>query len=448
MSPAHFARRVDDLQPSSIRKMMMIAKRLISEGKTVYELNIGQPDIPCIPVFPEALAVRGRDRQINYSAYVGETFLRETYARYLNHHFDQRGVQHLIVDTDNVLVTCGASHALTNTFLAICDPGDEVLCIEPFFPPYSGFLAIADGVLRTIPTYAEQGFALPSLEEMERYVTPKTRAILFNSPSNPSGKIFSREEITRLARLALKFDIFLIADEVYREMVLGDREAFSILQVELEPAEMERLKHRVIVIDSASKSFSLCGARIGFVISRPEIIQKVALVNAHTVACVSDILQYGVAVAYDHVFANPSYFTEMRKTYRDRLEAAMEAVHEYLPWALVPKPDGAFYVMIQYPEFDDITDYCMFMLEKFNLGNETVAVTPAASFYQSPGRGRNEMRLALVVSPEKIRRSIYIMSEAYKAYKVYLENQGKPALSQGGHRLSGRDSASTTDINF
>ncbi|MBF0502642.1 MAG: aminotransferase class I/II-fold pyridoxal phosphate-dependent enzyme [Candidatus Riflebacteria bacterium] len=439
MSPAHFARRAEKLQPSSIRKMMIIAKRLISEGRTVFELNIGQPDVPCIPVFLDAIAARGREGRLNYAPFIGENCLRQAYARYLNDHFDRRGAQHLVVDSENVLVTCGASHALTSTFLSICDPGDEILCVEPFFPPYTGFLGIADGVLRSIPTYAEQGFALPTIEEMERYITPKTRALLFTSPSNPSGKILSPQEVTRLARLALKFDIFLIADEVYREMVLGDREAFSILQVDLEPAEMERLKHRIIVIDSASKAFSLCGARIGFVISRPEIIQKISLVNAHTVACVSDILQHGVAVAYEHVIKNPSFFTELRRTYRERLEAAMEAIHKYLPWAIVPRPDGAFYVMIQFPEIEDITEYCLFMLEKFNVDNETVAVTPAASFYLSPGRGRNEMRLALVVSPEKIKRSIFIMAEAYKAYKAYLKEQGKDIVAQNSRRLSNND---------
>ncbi len=428
MNPSRFAQRVDNMVPSSIRQMMAIAKRLISEGKTVYELNIGQPDVACIPVFPEAISGKAREGHLNYSPYIGETYLRQTYARYLNHHFDRRRENHLVVDTENVLITVGASQALTNTFLAVCDPGDEVLVIEPFFPPYIGFLATSGGVMRSVPTFAEKGFELPPAEEIEKHITPRTKAILFNSPGNPSGKIFSRDEVTRLARLALKHDLFLISDEVYREMILGNNESFSVLQLELSPEEMERIKHHIIMIDSASKAFSLCGARIGFVVARPEIIDRIARVEAHTVASVSDLLQYGVAAAYDFAFSNPTYFEELRRTYRERLDAAMAAIEEYMPFVIAPRPDGAFYLMVQFPDLDDTKDYCLFMLERFNLANETVCLTPASSFYLTQGRGKNEVRLALVVEPEKIRRSILIMSEAYKAYQLYRNNRSRPLL--------------------
>ena len=428
MNQSRFAQRVDNMVPSSIRQMMAIAKRLISEGKTVYELNIGQPDVACISVFPEAISAKAREGHLNYSPFIGETYLRQTYARYLNHHFDGRKVNHLVVDTENVLVTVGASHALTNTFLAICNPGDEILVIEPFFSPYVGFLAVSGGVMRSVPTFAEQNFVLPSAEEIEKRITPRTKAILFNSPNNPSGKILTRDEVTCLARVALKHDLFLIADEVYREMVLGDQENFSVLQLELEPEEMERIKQHIIMIDSASKTFALCGARIGFIVARPEIIEKISRVTAHTVASVSDLLQYGVAAAYDYAFSHPEFFQELRRTYRDRLEAAMDAIQSYMPHVIAPRPDGAFYLMIQFPEIEDIKDYCHFMLERFNLANETVCVTPASSFYLTPGRGRNEIRLALVVEPEKIRRSILIMSEAYKAYQLYRSNKSRPLL--------------------
>lgn len=431
MENHRFSERVENLKPSSIRTMMAIAKRLISEGRTVYELNIGQPDIPCIGSFLEGLERKGRTGQINYSPFIGEHFLRETYARYLNHYFDRREESHLVVDTENILVTDGASQALTNTFLTLCNPGDEVLCVEPFFSPYKGFLAISGGVLRTFPTFAEKDFVLPPDEFIERHITPRTRAILFNSPCNPSGKIFTEEEVTRLARLALKHDLYLISDEVYREMILGDHEAFSVLQVKLEADEMERFKHRVITIDSASKSFSLCGARIGFVIARPEIIEKVAFVNAHTVASVSDLLQFAVASAYDTVLSNCRYFIELRQTYRERLEVAMEAIHEFFPGIIAPRPAGAFYLMLQFPDLEDVNDYALYLLEKFNLTNETVAVTPARSFYQTDGRGANEIRLALVVPPDKIRRSIFIMAEAYKSFLHHVGHQTKPSLSSG-----------------
>ncbi len=424
-----YAERVKHLAPSPIRKMMAIAKELVAHGKIVYELNIGQPDVECIPEFAEAINRKAQTGQINYSPYIGEKYLRETFARYLNHYFDRRGVPHLVVDTDNILVTMGASHALNNTFLAICNPGDEILTIEPFFSPYMGFLAVAGGVLKTIPTTAEQGFALPSEEEIEKLITPKTKAILVNSPNNPSGKIFTKVEMERLARVCVKNDIFLISDEVYREMILGDEEAFSVLQIDLENDELnEKLKNLMIVVDSASKSFSLCGVRIGFVIGRKPIVDRIALVNAHTVACVSDLLQYGVAGAYDAVLARPDYLESLRQTYRERLDATMEAIKEYLPHVVAPRPNGAFYVMVKFPEFEDVTEFCHFMLEKFNMGGETVAVTPAGSFYLHSGHGRNEIRMALVVPPEKMRRSILIISEALKAFKCFKANQVRPML--------------------
>lgn len=429
MNEERYAQRVKHLAPSPIRKMMAIAKDLVAEGKTVYELNIGQPDIECIPEFARAINKKALTGQINYSPYIGEKYLRETFARYLNQYFDRRSVAHLVVDTENIMVAVGASHALSNTFLAICNPGDEILVIEPFFSPYIGFLAISGGVLKSVPTRAEDNFALPSDEEIEKHITPKTRAILFNSPNNPSGKIFTYEEVERLARVALKHDLFIIGDEVYREMILGNNEAVSLLQIDLKNEEdNEKLKNSMIVIDSASKSFSLCGVRIGFVVAKASILEKIALVNAHSVACVSDILQFGVAGAYDAVLSQPDYLEKLRETYRERLEAAMKAIDDYLPEVVAPRPEGAFYLMIKFPQFDDISEFCYFMLEKFNLGGETVAVTPAHAFYLDPQRGRNEIRVALVVSPEKIRKSFRIMAEALKAYRIFKGNQTRPCL--------------------
>lgn len=429
MTEKQYADRVQYLAPSPIRKMMAIAKELLAEGKTVYELNIGQPDIDCVPQFIKSIQEKAETAQINYSPFIGEKYLRETFARYLNHYFDSRNLHHLQVETENVLVTVGASHALCSTFLAICNPSDEILTIEPFFAPYRGFLAVSGGVLKSVPTKAENRFALPPDEEIEKHINSKTKAILFNSPNNPSGKIFTREETLRLVKICLKHNIFLIADEVYREMLIGSSQAYSLLQVELESEEEnEKFKNLLIVIDSASKSFSLCGLRIGFVVAKPEIIQKISLVVAHNVACVSDILQYGVAGAYDSIMSNSSYLEQLRKTYTERLDATMEAIKEYLPDVVAPRPEGAFYVMIKFPQLKDVTEYCHFMLEKFNIAGETVAVTPAQTFYMSPGCGANEIRIALVVNPEKMRRAVRIMAEALKAYIIFKSNKTRPTL--------------------
>lgn len=429
MSEGKFAERVQYLSPSPIRKMMAIAKELQAEGKTVYELNIGQPDVDCIPEFVSAICKKASTGQVNYAPFIGENYLRETFARYLNHYFDSRGLNHLTVDTKNILVTVGASHALSNIFLTICEPDDEILTIEPFFSPYHGFLAISGGKLKSVPTSAEDGFALPSDEEIEKHITPKTRAILFNSPNNPSGRIFTEEETRRLAKICIKHNIFLIADEVYREMILGETQPYSLLQLDFEDhEENEKFKNLIIVVDSASKSFSLCGVRIGFVVATSEIITKVSLVNAHSVACVSDLLQAGVAAAYDAVMDKSTYLDNLRNTYRERLDATMKAIKEFLPQVVAPRPDGAFYVMIKFPELAETEEFSLYMLEKFNLGGETVAVTPARAFYQRPGAGANEIRIALVVSPEKMRKSIKIMAEALKAYKLFKSNQDKRFL--------------------
>ena len=419
-----FAERSKLLKPSSIRQMMAIAKELLAQGKTVYELNIGQPDIPCIPEFVEGVARKADSRQINYSPYNGEKYLRETYARYLNNYFDRRGEGHFVIDTENVLICAGASHCLSNIFLTICNPGDEVITFEPFFSPYQGFLAIAGGVLKAIPTEAENDFAIPSAEVIESYITPKTKAILINTPNNPSGKIMTREELERIARICVEHDIYLISDEVYREMIIGDEEAVSILQIDLQDEYLnDKLTSRMIMVDSASKTFSLCGVRIGFIVSLQPIVDTLALVNAHTVACISDIMQYGVASAYDAVLWRPEYIEEFRRTYRDRLEATMDAIEKYLPDCIVSRPKGAFYVMVKFPELEDVTDFCHYTLEKFNMGGETVAMTPAKGFYLDPKRGKNEVRLALVVDPAKMCRSIQIISQSLKAYKRHIANQ-------------------------
>ncbi|MBR4571595.1 MAG: aminotransferase class I/II-fold pyridoxal phosphate-dependent enzyme, partial [Candidatus Riflebacteria bacterium] len=203
-----YAERSKLLKPSSIRQMMAIAKELLAQGKTVYELNIGQPDIPCIPEFVDGIIRKVESRQINYTPYNGETYLRETYARYLNSYFDRRGVDHLVIDTENILVCAGASHCLSNIFLTICNPGDEVITFDPFFSPYQGFLAIAGGVLKSIPTQAENNFAIPDNDVIESYITDKTKAILINTPNNPSGRIMSYDELERLARICVEHDIY------------------------------------------------------------------------------------------------------------------------------------------------------------------------------------------------------------------------------------------------
>ncbi len=421
MFEGKFADRMDFLQPSPIRKITAIVSDVRAEGKKVYALNIGQPDVAAIPAFGEAVARKAtEDPQVSYTAFIGEKYLRETYARYLNNYFERKNVSHFHIDTHNVAVTVGASHGLTCVFLALFNPGDEVLVFEPFFSAYRGFVVPSGAKLKAIPTKAEESFALPPEEVIEKYITPKTRGILVNSPCNPCGTVRTAEEMDMLARICVKHNLYFISDEVYREMVMGDEEVTCVFEVDLKNDEdNEALKNLMICVDSASKSFSLCGARIGFVVSKKEITDKVSHVVSNTVACISDTLQYGVAAAYDEVLRDPSYLKKIRAVYRERRDATMAAIKEYLPNAVAPVPEGAFYVVVKFPEFEDISEYAMYMLTKFNLGGETVAITPAAGFYMTEGAGKNEMRIALVLEPEEMRRSIQIMAEALESYKEY-----------------------------
>ena len=239
--------------------------------KYVYELNIGQPDIPFIPDFGTAITEKIKEGHTSYTPYIGVKYLRETYARYLNHYFDKRGVYHLVLDTDNIHVTNSGAHAICCTFMTICNPGDEVLAVEPFFSPYKSFLAVSGGILKPIPTHAENDYALPEANEIEKLITKKTRAIIVNSPNNPSGKIYSYEEMERLARICVKHDLYFISDEVYREMYLTDEPPTSVFQIDLKDEELnQKLMNRIICIDSCSKTFSLCGIRVGFAISKKQ----------------------------------------------------------------------------------------------------------------------------------------------------------------------------------
>ncbi|MBF0409305.1 MAG: aminotransferase class I/II-fold pyridoxal phosphate-dependent enzyme [Candidatus Riflebacteria bacterium] len=426
MCALHFSQRVSEFRPSSIRKMSAISIQQKKLGKTVYELNIGQPDISGIPAFGKYLSELCSQNYYSYSPYIGEATLRENYAKYLNFYFDRTSSPHLTIDSDNVTITVGAVQALCNTFLALCNPGDEILCVEPFFPVYATSIAVSGGVLRTIPTYAEQNFALPEFEELERYINPKTRAILLNNPNNPSGKIFSKDEVMRLVKLSLKYDIFLISDEVYREMYLAGKQPFSVLQADLSREEMDRFIHRLIVIDSASKTFALTGTRLGIVVARPEIIEKISLVTFNTVGSVSDVMQKSLARTYEFATSNTKFFDEMRKVYAERLEVAMNEISNFSS-VFVPKPEGAFYLILKFPELEDVTEFALFMLQEFSKNNETVAMTPAADFYLTPGRGKNEIRLALVVDCEKTRKSMGLIKEGYAAYmqKLKTQNHGK-----------------------
>lgn len=411
------ANKVNALKPSAILSLIPVAKEVSDKGIKIHPLFIGVPGIECMPSFIKGLEEKVETRMSNYSPVQGELELRKSYSNYINNYFDKRGVKHLEVTPENVLVQVGGSNALLNILLAICNPGDEVLTIEPFFSQYAGHAAVAEATVKAIPTRIENNFALPSQEEIENYISPKTKVLIINSPNNPSGKIYRKEDLTFLAKICLKHNLYFLSDEVYREMILGDNEADSLLQIDLGDEKLnEEFQDRLIIVDSVSKIFSLCGARVGFVIARPYLLKAIANISSYNCAAVNDAVQIGVAKAYDEIVKDRSFINNFRKLYKKRLDAALEAFQKYLPNAIVSKPDGAFYLSIKFPEVDDPLKFALFTLGEFQYENETVAITASTDFYQNPERAKGQFRLALVVPPEEMKRSIEILSYALKAY--------------------------------
>lgn len=411
------AKRINLLHPSPILSMIPIAQEVAAKGIRIHPLFIGQPGIKCMPDFVKGLAEKAETRMSNYSSIQGELKLRQSYANYINHYFDHRGAKHYEVTPDNVLVQVGGSNAVANALLAICDPDDEVLTIEPYFAQYNGQSGVAGAIVKAVPTTIESNFALPSQEVIESYITPRTKVLVINSPNNPSGKIYSMEELKLLAKICLKHGLYFMSDEVYREMIMGDNEAVSLLQLDLGNEGLnEEFQSRLIVIDSVSKVFSLCGARVGFVVARPYLLDAIASVSAYNCAAVSDALQIGVARAYDEIIKDRSFINGYRKMYRERRDAAIEAIEKYMPDAVVSKPEGAFYLTLKVNGIEDPMDFALYTLGEFTYEKETVAVTAASDFYQDPARGKGQLRLALVVPPEEMIRSIEILSYAVKAY--------------------------------
>ena len=382
---------------SPIRKLVPYAEKAEKNGVKIFHLNIGQPDIKTPQVALDA--VKNNTIEIlSYSTSNGSEAYRQKLAKYYNNN-------NISVDKDDILVTTGASEALLFTIACITDPHDEIIIPEPFYANYNSF-AIAEGVnVIPITSTIENEFALPKISEFEKVITSKTKAILICNPGNPTGVVYSKDDIQQLKELAIKHDLFLIADEVYREFVYDGEKHYSILSE-------NGIDDHAIMIDSISKRFSMCGARIGCIVSKNKDLLFTIMKMAQSRLSPPTYAQIAAEAALD---TPESYFDEVVAEYTQRRNVLFKALHD-IEGVTVFKPKGAFYCIASLP-VEDTDEFAQWMLESFNDNNETVMVAPASGFYTTKSLGKNQIRIAYVLNQKDLIRSVEILKKALESYK-------------------------------
>ena len=388
--------KVEAMQFSPIRKFNPIAQKAKDAGKKVYHLNIGQPDVETPACFMEAIR-NYENKVIAYAESGGITDLQDAVSDY----FKTYGMN---IGRENMIVTTGGSEALNMTFLSILNEGDEVLIPEPFYTNYHTFATSAGGKVVPITTKAEEGYHYAKREQIEPLITEKTRAICCINPGNPTGTVLTMDEMRLIGEIAKEHDLWIIADEVYREFAYDGRQAVSFGQI-------PEIEDRVIIIDSVSKRFSACGARIGFLISKNTDLINNVMKIAQGRLCVSTVDQVGAAA----LFRLPaSYYDEVKAEYCGRRDVVYEELMK-IPGVVCQKPGGAFYMTAKLP-VDSVEDFLMFLLTEFDDNGETVMFAPAEGFYATPGLGKDEMRIAYVLKKEDMRRGGELIRLGIEAY--------------------------------
>ena len=384
------------LPESPIRKLVPFADAAKAAGKHVFHLNIGQPDIKTPAAFLDAVK-HSNIEVLEYSPSAGHLGLRQAIADY----YARCGPQ---ITPDNVLVTTGASEALNFVFNAILDPGDEVVVMEPFYANYLSFCLQNLGKIVPVTTNVEDNFALPPVEAFEEKISDRTRAIIVCNPSNPTGVTYSAETLEKLRGLVEKHNLFLIVDEVYREFVYTDPSPPSAL-------ELEGLDEHVIVIDSTSKRFSACGARIGCLVTRNREVLKATLAMAQARLSPPTFGQIGAEAVFG---IDAKYYKEIEDEYRGRRDLLKWSLSK-IEGVVCPEIDGAFYAMVRIP-VDDSEKFCRWMLESFDHDGNTVMMAPGAGFYATPGLGRDEVRIAYVLNNADLAKAMQCLEAGLKAY--------------------------------
>lgn len=389
-----------EMPASPIRRLASHADDAKRRGVRVYHLNIGQPDIPTPPEMLDAVRAF-RDPILAYGPSGGLPETRAAMADYLS------GLGTPVAPSQ-VLVTNGGSEAVLFAMLAVCDPGDDLIVFEPFYTNYAGFARMAGARLTPIRTHPEDGYRPPPIEEIERAITPLTRAVLFCSPANPTGTVLRRDEVRALVDLAVRRDLFVIADEVYREFVYDGTRHTGVLDVAADANALDR----VILVDSISKRFSACGARIGFLVAHNQDVLDACLRFGQARLCPPTVDQYAAAAGYRVV---SRYVPPMIAEYQRRRDLVMEGLAR-ISGASCARPEGAFYVMPRLP-VDDADAFATFLLREFQHEGRTVMVAPGDGFYAAQGAGNDEVRIAYVLNEDDLVAAMDLLWRGVEAYR-------------------------------
>jgi aspartate aminotransferase len=391
--------RLRQTPASPIRKLVPYAQAAKAEGVHVYHFNIGDPDIKTPDVMLEVLRTWEKN-PIGYSLSQGEPVFLEALKIYFH------SLGHTFIDIPNIQVTTGGSEAISWALFAVCNPGDEVLVFEPLYANYNSYSVVNGVTLVPVLTSSKNGFHLPPKKSITDKITSKTKAILYCNPSNPTGTVYTKEEVEMLIAIAQEYGLFLLSDEVYREFCYDGKTQVSLLSY------MQKLPKQAIVLDSMSKRYSICGARLGALVSlNEEIMSGVLRIGQGRLS--AGIVDQQMAAKLTDV--PKSYFDAVHKEYEQRRDILYAGLQK-IPGVVVPKPEGAFYAIVGLP-VDDAEDFCKWLLTDFRDNNETMMFAPASGFYATPGMGKNEVRIAYVLNTTAIKRCLELLFLALKTYK-------------------------------
>lgn len=393
--------RIKRLKTSPVRKLNPHAEEAEKRGIKIHHLNIGQPDIETPRVFFDAVSnYKGKILQYEHSKGMKPLILK------IQEYYDKKGMHY---EEDEILIVNGGSEGVLFTLLAMFDEGDEILIGEPYYANYNSFFDVLNIKRNPIRTYAENGFHLPKLEEMEKHVTPKTKAYMFSNPSNPTGVVSTKEELDNIAYLAKKHDMYIISDEVYREFVYGDREAISF-------GTYKDLYENVVIIDSISKRFSACGARIGCIISKNKKFMNAIFRECQARLSVPTLEMVGATALYG---LPDNYFEAARQEYDHRRNILFNELKK-MDGVVVKEPEGAFYVLAKLP-VKSAEEFSIWLLKDFNIDGETVMFAPGEGFYATEGVGKDEVRMCYALEAKDLQKAMKILKEGLLKYKKEVE---------------------------